>query len=257
MARNISDAVKEICLFFPEAEEAESHGKPVFKVNGKTFAMYNINHHGDGRVALWLEAPAGAQALYTENEPQYYFVPPYVGNKGWLGVELDKGLKWDVVADRVREAYEKVSPAALKKTLGPNPEIKLPVKNLKPEEIDPLQAPRARKFLQRLDSICLSLPESARDSQFGNPVWKAGKKTFACVHRYDQRLSLQAWVGLDQQSLLVSDSRYTVPAYVGHNGWIDLNVETDQNWAEIEQLVLGSYRHFALQRMLKALAVDE
>ncbi|HKE95898.1 MAG TPA: MmcQ/YjbR family DNA-binding protein, partial [Povalibacter sp.] len=91
MAKDINGAVREVCLWLPEAEEFMSHGSPNFRVRGKTFAAYCVNHHGDGRVALWLNAPEGAQALYTREEPKHFFVPPYVGPRGWLGVNLDKG----------------------------------------------------------------------------------------------------------------------------------------------------------------------
>ncbi len=55
-----------------------------FRVRGKTFASYVVNHHGDGRVALWLNAPRGAQAERVKREPKHFFVPPYVGPRGWL-----------------------------------------------------------------------------------------------------------------------------------------------------------------------------
>src|ERR1043165_5035328 len=84
MAKDISQAVREVCLWLPESSEVISHGSPDFRVRGKTFATYVINHHGDGRVALWLNAPAGAQELYTKEEPKHFFVPPYVGARGWL-----------------------------------------------------------------------------------------------------------------------------------------------------------------------------
>ena len=58
--KDINQAVREVCLWPPEAAEVISHGSPDFRVRGKTFATYVVNHHGDGRVALWLNAPAGA-----------------------------------------------------------------------------------------------------------------------------------------------------------------------------------------------------
>ena len=61
MARNTSDAVNEICLSFPEVETVDSHAMLNFRVRGKTFAVYAINHHGDGRIALWLVAAPGAR----------------------------------------------------------------------------------------------------------------------------------------------------------------------------------------------------
>ncbi|HAJ75458.1 MAG TPA: hypothetical protein DCM64_03285 [Gammaproteobacteria bacterium] len=250
---NINDAVRLVCLSFPEAEEKESHSMGSFKVRGKTFASYAINHHGDGRVALWLEAPAGSQAWHTQMVPETYFVPPYVGSKGWLGVKLNRNLGWDRIAQRVQEAYEQVAPAELVKAQREMIRIEDTVEDLAAAEIDPLLESQSQIIIEKLTEICESLPETSQARQFGNPVWKAGKKTFFCVHRYDLRLTLQVWVGLEQQSFLVADRRYRVPQYVGHNGWIDLDIEEFADWKEIESLLLNSYRHFALKRMLKRL----
>ena len=101
-----SEATRELCLSLPDTEEVSRHGAPNFKVGGKTFAMFVLNHHGDGRVALWLNSPQGAQQLHTQFDHESYFVPPYVGVKGWLGMELNKNLKWSEIYARVREAYE-------------------------------------------------------------------------------------------------------------------------------------------------------
>jgi predicted DNA-binding protein (MmcQ/YjbR family) len=253
MAKDISQAVREVLLSFPETEEVVSHGSPTFKVRGRTFATYTINHHGDRRVALNLHAPPGAQQLYTEMEPEYYFVPPYTGPKGWLGIELDKGLSWRTIATRAREAYEKAAPAELVDSLGPTIEITPPDRPFRPEEIDPFLGRRAREVLGKLDGLCAALPETSRAAQFGSPAWKAGKKTFVNTSYYTGRMHLSFWVGADAQTLLTQDPRYSIPAYTGHNGWIDLDVEDQADWEEIEQLTLGSYRHFALKRMLKAL----
>ena len=84
-------------------------------------------------------------------------------------------------------------------------------------------------------------------------MWQAGTKTFACAHYYTGRLKLNFWVGAARQKQLVKDKRFAVSHYTGHNGWIDLDVEDEQDWAEIEELALESYRHFALKRMLKKL----
>jgi hypothetical protein len=130
LERDIHQAVRDVCLWLPEAEEFLSHGSPNFKVRGKTFASYVVNHHGDGRVALWLNAARGAQELYVGADPKRFFVPPYVGPRGWLGVHLDKGLSWVRIAALVREAYEKVAPAPLTSTLGKTPVIKTPGRKL-------------------------------------------------------------------------------------------------------------------------------
>lgn len=248
-----SDVVREICLDLPEVEEVMAHGSPDYRVAGKTFATHVINHHGDGHVALWLNVPAGAQEHYTAMDPERFYVPPYVGPRGWLGVDLDRGLGWTRVAELIREAYGKVAPARLAAEVPELREVKPPTRQLQPEEIDPLVAPHAVALLDRLRPFCLGLPEVQEVRQFGNPAWQAGKKTFCTVSRYDRRLEIHAWVGAEQQVGLTFDERYRIPAYTGRNGWIALNAEDGVIWEAVEHLVLGSYRHFALKRMRKQL----
>jgi predicted DNA-binding protein (MmcQ/YjbR family) len=253
MAKDIAAAVREICLSFPESTEAISHGSPDYRVRGKTFASHVVNHHGDGRIALWLAAPPGAQQRYVESEPDCFFVPPYVGPRGWLGVHLNKGLDWKRVAHHVREAYLVVAPKKLAADLGPAIVIKPPTKTIDPEKFDPLSSKRAKQILGPLRKLCLSFPEASEASTFGTPVWRAGKKTFCGVHRYGGRLKLQFWAGPDRQAMLTFEKRYQIPAYMGHNGWIELDVEDDVDWDEVRELVNVSYRHFALKRMLNEL----
>jgi predicted DNA-binding protein (MmcQ/YjbR family) len=252
MAKDFNQAVREVCLWLPEAEEFISHGSPNFRVRGKTFAAYCVNHHGDGRVALWLNAPDGAQSLYTTEEPKHFFVPPYVGPRGWLGVNLDKGISWKRVARLVREAYEKVAPRTLADSIGKTIEINPPTVKLAPEQIDPLQSKRAQAVIRKLRDMCLSLPETSESTSFGCPIWRAGKKTFVWAGGDEKRLLLSFWVGVDRQAMLTADRRYSIPAYMGHNGWISLDVAKRCDWPEIQELLLGSYRHFALRRMLQA-----
>lgn len=254
MAKDINQAVREACLWLPEAEEFLSHGSPNFRVRGgKVFACYCVNHHGDGRVALWINSPLGAQALYTREEPEHFFVPAYVGPSGWLGVHLNKGIAWSRVAKLVREAYEKVAPAKLVAKIGATPDIKPPTQKLRPEDIDPLRSKKAQAVIGRFRRLCLQFPEAAESSAFGSPVWKAGKKTFAWAGMNKDRLALSVWVGVDRQGLLTGDERFSIPAYLGHNGWISLDVSRNANWNEIEALTRSSYRHFALKRMIDAL----
>jgi predicted DNA-binding protein (MmcQ/YjbR family) len=127
---------------------------------------------------------------------------------------------------------------------------------MRPEEMNWMLGQRPVEVLRLLAERCRRLPETSEADQFGNPVWKAGKKTFICAHKYTDRLHLQFWVGVEKQALLTSDKRYSIPKYVGHNGWIDLDVEKYINWVEIDSLLEASYRHFALKRMLRALDSD-
>jgi len=253
-SRTIGDAVREICLSFPEAEEILSHGSPNFRVRGKTFATYAVNHHGDGRVAFWLNAPQGAQALHTVDEPKHFFVPPYVGPRGWLGVRLDTGLGWKRIAALVRSAYERVAPPALSARIDKTIEIDPPPRKLAASELDPLQSPEAKRILRKFADLCLGLPETTEAKQFGSPVWRAGKKTFASAYDYGEGLKLAFWVGAHRQGFLTMDERFSIPAYLGHIGWIALDVSGHCDWHEIRELTLESYRHFALKRMLSRIA---
>lgn len=253
MSKDTHQTVREACLWLPEAEEFLSHGSPNFKVRGKTFATFVINHHGDQRVALWLPAVDGAQELLVRADPGNFYVPPYVGPRGWLGVRLDRGLSWNRVAALVREAYEHVAPRALHARIGATPAIKAPAKKLTAREIDPMKSPRAKALLKMMRKICLGFPETREDSQFGHPVWQAGTRTFAIARHEIDRLTVCFWVGADRQNLLTADPRYRIPPYFGHNGWIALDVSGDCDAEELEALARESYRHFALKRMLREL----
>lgn len=256
--RALDDVVREICLGLPEAEEKLSHGTPDFHVRGKTFATYTVNHHGDGRVALWLNSPDGAQQLYSERDPSYYFVPPYVGPRGWLGVELNQGLGWDRIAQHVVAAYNKVAPKSFSQDPDVLDKVKPPSRLPTAAEIDPMQGRREKSVLAKFRKLIAKYPETKPDTQFGQPIWRAGKKTFANFYHHGAehhggRLYFSSWVGVEQQAMLTFDKRYHIPAYTGHNGWIALDIEEELNWSEIESLTDQSYRHFALKRMLKAL----
>ena len=111
--------LREICLALPETSERLSHGAPTFFVRQKlAFVMVLTDHHGDGRFALWCAAPEGMQAMLVEADPERFFVPPYVGHRGWLGVRLDRGLDWNELAGIAEDAYAEVAPARLVEAAG-------------------------------------------------------------------------------------------------------------------------------------------
>jgi len=106
--------LRTICLALPETTERLSHGAPTFFVRDKrAFLMVLTNHHGDGRFAVWCAAPTGMQAMLVEADPERFFVPPYVGHRGWLGVRLDRGIHWDELTGIVEDAYADVAPPNL------------------------------------------------------------------------------------------------------------------------------------------------
>jgi hypothetical protein len=110
----ILDGIRAICVGLPETSERLSHGAPTFFVRGKrAFLMVLTDHHGDGRFAVWCAAPAGLQEMLVDADPERFFVPPYVGYRGWLGVRLDRGLDWDELAGIAEDAYAEVAPPKL------------------------------------------------------------------------------------------------------------------------------------------------
>ena len=108
------EAVRGVVLELPEVEERLSHGGPAWFVAGKKqLGTFLDDHHGDGRLALWLAAPAGAQEALVASDPEAYFRPPYVGHRGWIGVRLDRGLDGDAVAAHLEDAWRVVAPRRL------------------------------------------------------------------------------------------------------------------------------------------------
>jgi predicted DNA-binding protein (MmcQ/YjbR family) len=259
MTRNeLEKSIQQLCLAFPEAEELTSHGMPNYRVRGgKVFATYAANHHGDGRIALWLNTPDGMQDAYVRAESKHFFIPPYVGPSGWLGVRLDVGLPWKRLAPLVRAAYEHVAPSRLTTQIKTTPGVPAPKRRITTADIDPTKTPRGKQILASLRKICLSLPDTAEDLQFGQPVWRVGKKVFARAQHYDNHWRVSFWVGVHAQLLMTDDPRYTIPPYMGHNGWIALDVTKKLSERELQPLVLQSYRHFASKRVLAKLPLEQ
>lgn len=111
--------LRRICLAFPESHEVEAWGEPTFRVRNKLFAMYasSTNNHGGGRPAVWCKAGPGNQALMVQASPNRFFVPPYVGPSGWVGVWLDGAVDWTEVGDLLRDSYALVAPKKLRTLL--------------------------------------------------------------------------------------------------------------------------------------------
>jgi predicted DNA-binding protein (MmcQ/YjbR family) len=100
--------LRKLCLALPDTWEKISHGEPTFFVKKRAFAMFASadNHHGAGRYAVWCKATHTTQDLLVARSPERYFVPPYAGPAGWVGIYLDRRPTWSEVADRVAHAHE-------------------------------------------------------------------------------------------------------------------------------------------------------
>jgi hypothetical protein len=101
--------VRRICLALPGSTEKLSHGEPTFFVNKKVFAMFSNNHHNDGHIAVWVPAPPGMQPLLIKENPRTYYTPPYVGVRGWIGIELENIDDEDLSA-HIHEAWQMIAP---------------------------------------------------------------------------------------------------------------------------------------------------
>ena len=106
------DRVRKLALAHPGASEKLSHGEPTFFVAKRSFVMFANNHHSDGHTAIWIPAPTGAQAEMIAEAPNTYFKPPYVGVKGWVGVELTQVTN-EVLAQLIHQAWQMTAPRAL------------------------------------------------------------------------------------------------------------------------------------------------
>ncbi len=110
MLENPLHRLRAICLALPETNESGGVGDPSFKVRDRIFAM---QHRVDGRMSMWCKAPPGAQEVLVGSDPARFFVPPYVGHHGWVGVWLDREIDWEEVADLVQESYRMTAPKRL------------------------------------------------------------------------------------------------------------------------------------------------
>lgn len=106
--------VRGICLALPEAFEQRAWGHPTFRVRKKMFAVYSdwTSSDGPARPGLRCNAPLGVQAHLVRTEPAKYYVPAYVGAKGWIGLYPDDCTD-DEIRAHVQQSYCMVAPKRL------------------------------------------------------------------------------------------------------------------------------------------------
>ena len=110
------ERVRRICLALPGTWEKISHGEPTWFVGKKVFAMFSNNHHHDGHIAVTVPAAIGIQEMLIEKAPRKFYSPPYVGVRGWIGIEVnrvsDKELRM-----HIEEAWRLIAPKKLRPNL--------------------------------------------------------------------------------------------------------------------------------------------
>jgi hypothetical protein len=92
----------------PDATEKLSWGEPTFFVRKRVFAMFSNNHHKDGHIAVLIPAPPGHQEALIASSPATYYRPPYVGVKGWVGIDLDQ-IDDEELACHIRDAWQMIA----------------------------------------------------------------------------------------------------------------------------------------------------
>lgn len=94
----------------PETSEKLSHGTPTWWGGKKTFANFHSGSYDEGREAVWIKAPDGAQEALIHEDPSRFYRPKYLGPSGWVGMRLDRKPNWDVVRELLIEGYRLVAP---------------------------------------------------------------------------------------------------------------------------------------------------
>ena len=104
----------KICLALPGATRQCHEDYASFLVRKKIFAYYLDNHHGDGIVAVTCKVLPGDNVALTTTDPGRFYLPAYIGARGWVALRLDVGeIDWDEVAELAAGSYRLVAPKRL------------------------------------------------------------------------------------------------------------------------------------------------
>jgi hypothetical protein len=108
----------KICLALPEAIREISGEHAGFQVRKRTFAYFLNNHHGDGIVAVTCKVLPGDNVALIATQPARFYMPSYIGPKGWVALRLDVGdADWDEVRELVVGSYMLVAPKRLSRSI--------------------------------------------------------------------------------------------------------------------------------------------
>jgi hypothetical protein len=244
--------LNSVCLALPGTESKLSHGSPSYFVGGKMFLSFVDDHHGDGRLAVWLKSTLADQRRLVADDGERFYVPPYVGVKGWVGVRLDHPrTDWIELAILAEAGWASNAPK--------NP-AKLPPRKAAPLLRRPTtDAKVAKAALEKLTKICLALPEATLERQASHASYIVAKKSFAYLldnHHGDEIIAVCVKMPKGENAKLAKKDpkKFTMPQYMSHNGWAGVRVDAKKvDWKEIEAFVLASYRAVAPKRLLGAL----
>lgn len=247
--------VRDICLRFPGADEKLSHGMPSFHVRGKMFAHFIDNSHGgSAQIAVWCKSTFEDQKRRIAENPKRFFSPPYVGVKGWLGIDVQpKSADWIELTMIIEEAWAAVAPPKVVSGEAAAPKIPrkpAPVRVLTDEKI-------AKAALEKLSKLCLALPEAERELESSHATFYVRKKPFCYFldnHHGDGVIS--ACVKGDKAAnakLIKQDPKtYYAPAYIASRGYVGIRLDSRSvDWKNIETRVRKSWEAAAPKSLLK------
>lgn len=107
-----------LALQLPEASHLAEHNHARFYVRGKVFAYFLANHDNDGITSLCVRSALGENIDRVRREPERFYLPPYIGKRGWFGLRLDRGsIDWQEVANLLELSYRLAAPKTLLKQL--------------------------------------------------------------------------------------------------------------------------------------------
>jgi len=112
--REILEKLSEICVALPEVERRDVNDHADYRVRGKVFAYFLNNHHGDNIVSVCCKSALGENVDRASREPERFYLPPYIGPRGWFGLRLDgEAIDWSEVRNLVELSYRLVAPKRL------------------------------------------------------------------------------------------------------------------------------------------------
>lgn len=232
--------LRRVCFRFGAVEEKLSHGSPWFHVRGKMFAAFVDDHHGDARVAAWCKSTHEDQQRLVDDDPRRYFVPPYVGTRGWVGVRLDlSDTDWVELAILVEAAWASVVPRSLARAPAKAPP---PVPRRASTD-----AAGAEAALARLTKVCLGLSDATVERAGKHATFRAKKRPFAYFvdnHHGDGVVGACFRVPVGAQEGLAADDpeRLFVPAYIGARGWLGVRLDRPGvDWRDVERRARASH----------------
>ena len=109
--------------------------------------------------------------------------------------------------------------------------------------------------LQKMREVCLALPDTKETLTWGSPHFRVGEKIFAGYSEEDGRLSIGFKLEKPHaEARIASDPRFTRAKYVGQHGWVTMDLASEEDWGEVEELILESFHLIAPKRTLAKLS---